>query len=105
MPELGNKHDCYSCGAKFYDLGKPEPICPKCGANQKDAKPSTSAPEVSAARKRRKEEAAKREPDVVEDDVVIPEDDSDVLPTPEVDDADLDDDEDEVEDFADDHEE
>ena len=105
MPELGNKHDCYSCGAKFYDLGKPEPICPKCGANQKDAKPSASAPEVSAARKRRKEEAAKREPDVVEDDVVIPEDDSDVLPTPEADDADLDDDEDEVEEFGDDHEE
>ena len=42
---------------------------------------------------------------MVEDDVVIPEDDSDVLPAGEVDDADLDDDEDEVEEFADDHEE
>ena len=39
MPELklGTKYDCYNCGTKFYDLGKPEPICPKCGANQKDA--------------------------------------------------------------------
>lgn len=102
MPELGNRYDCYSCGAKFYDLGKPEPICPKCGANQKDSKP-THAPEVSAARKRRKEEATKREPEVVEDDVVIPDDDADVVPTPE-DDGTLEDDT-EVEDFADDHEE
>ena len=38
MPELGNKYECFSCGAKFYDLGKPDPICPKCGANQKDAR-------------------------------------------------------------------
>jgi len=33
---LGNKWECFSCGAKFYDLNKPEPLCPKCGANQLD---------------------------------------------------------------------
>src|SRR5438445_1551640 len=37
MPELGKKYTCYSCHTKFYDLGKPEPICPKCGADQRDA--------------------------------------------------------------------
>ena len=37
MPELGRKYTCYSCHTKFYDLGKPEPICPKCGADQRDA--------------------------------------------------------------------
>ena len=44
MAELGTKHECYSCGAKFYDFGRPAPICPQCGANQKDVKrPDTAA--------------------------------------------------------------
>lgn len=30
----GKKFTCYSCGSKFYDLNKPEKICPKCGADQ-----------------------------------------------------------------------
>jgi len=34
---LGEKYLCFSCGAKFYDLGKPEPRCPKCGADQRQA--------------------------------------------------------------------
>ncbi len=34
MPELGTKYECTSCSTKFYDLGKSEPICPKCGLNQ-----------------------------------------------------------------------
>jgi hypothetical protein len=38
MPELGKKFECYNCGTKFYNLGRPEAICPKCGANQKNAK-------------------------------------------------------------------
>lgn len=38
MPDLGKKFDCYNCHTKFYNLGKPEAICPKCGANQKNAK-------------------------------------------------------------------
>jgi uncharacterized protein (TIGR02300 family) len=29
--ELGNKRQCQSCGAKFYDLNKDPIICPKCG--------------------------------------------------------------------------
>jgi hypothetical protein len=38
-PKLGFKWSCYSCGAKFYDLGKEEPICPKCEADQRDRPP------------------------------------------------------------------
>lgn len=34
---LGRKFTCYSCHTKFYDLSKPEPICPKCGSDQRDA--------------------------------------------------------------------
>ena len=30
-PALGRKFTCHNCGAKFYDLNKPEPACPKCG--------------------------------------------------------------------------
>lgn len=61
MPELklGSKHECYNCGTKFYDLGKSEPLCPKCGANQKDASRSESPAAGQAARRRRKAEVAK----------------------------------------------
>lgn len=31
---LGKKFSCYNCGTKFYDLNKPEKICPKCKADQ-----------------------------------------------------------------------
>jgi uncharacterized protein (TIGR02300 family) len=31
-PEWGTKRQCHSCGARFYDLMKPEIACPKCGA-------------------------------------------------------------------------
>ena len=43
MSNLGKKFECFNCRAKFYDLGKPEAICPKCGANQKDAKNAEEA--------------------------------------------------------------
>lgn len=43
MSNLGKKFTCFSCATKFYDFHKPEALCPKCGANQKDApsKPKT----------------------------------------------------------------
>ena len=28
--ELGTKRFCLNCGAKFYDLKKKPPVCPKC---------------------------------------------------------------------------
>jgi uncharacterized protein (TIGR02300 family) len=31
MPELGTKFECAECGTKFYDLGNPAAVCPKCG--------------------------------------------------------------------------
>ena len=62
MPELnlGNKYECYSCGTRFYDLGKSEAVCPKCGANQKDSDRGESFSTSSqSARKKRKAEPAK----------------------------------------------
>jgi uncharacterized protein (TIGR02300 family) len=29
--ELGTKHQCQNCGAKFFDLNKDPIVCPKCG--------------------------------------------------------------------------
>ena len=51
MPDLGKKYTCYSCHTKFYDLGKAEPICPKCGADQRDAEeaPATTSHRGRAA--------------------------------------------------------
>jgi uncharacterized protein (TIGR02300 family) len=34
--KLGTRYTCYTCGKKFYDLNKPDPVCPSCGANQFD---------------------------------------------------------------------
>jgi uncharacterized protein (TIGR02300 family) len=33
-PELGTKRVCVACGARFYDLSKTPPECPKCGTEQ-----------------------------------------------------------------------
>ncbi len=45
--DLGNKHVCFKCSAKFYDLKKPDPLCPKCGADQREA---TTKPEGRRSR-------------------------------------------------------
>ena len=52
MANLGKKYTCYSCHTKFYDLGKPLPICPKCGADQRegDETPSYTGRGKAAAR-------------------------------------------------------
>jgi uncharacterized protein (TIGR02300 family) len=100
MPELklGAKYECFNCGTKFYDLGKAEPLCPKCGANQKDATPDT--PAVSqASRRKRKAEVVARPLDGDEDDapvVEIPDEDIEAADI----DADLDEDEEEAFDEA-----
>jgi uncharacterized protein (TIGR02300 family) len=51
--DLGTKHVCFKCNAKFYDLKKPDPICPKCGADQREAsaKPEGRRSRLSATPK------------------------------------------------------
>lgn len=41
--DLGTKFVCFKCSSKFYDLKKPDPVCPKCGADQRDAAASKPA--------------------------------------------------------------
>ena len=55
-PELGIKWQCQSCGAKFYDLGRAPPVCPKCGTVQQ--------PIATTARARPEPVAASRSTDV-----------------------------------------
>ena len=35
--KLGNRYTCFACGCKFYDLNRPIPTCPECGADQREA--------------------------------------------------------------------
>jgi hypothetical protein len=50
-PGLGYKWACYQCNAKFYDLGKPDPVCPRCGADQR-TRPASDAPSPPPAPRR-----------------------------------------------------
>jgi hypothetical protein len=54
--ELGKKHECESCGTKYYDFGKPDPACPKCGAPSGGMPPEeeAKAPASTANSKRKK---------------------------------------------------
>jgi uncharacterized protein (TIGR02300 family) len=85
MPDLklGNKFECFNCGTKFYDLGKSEAVCPKCGADQKNAQQAESPAAAQASRRRRKAEVAK--PIEVEEEETI-----EVLPDDELDAPELD---------------
>ena len=79
MPELGKKYTCYSCHTKFYDLGKPEPLCPKCGADQRDAE---DTPVVTSHRGRRVVEEPVEEPEFPAEPEAAAEtdEDEDILP-------------------------
>ena len=68
--DLGTKHACFKCGTKFYDLRKPAPICPKCGADQRESPALKPAPSERRARAaaRPVEPVAGVEVDELEDD-------------------------------------
>lgn len=83
--KLGNKYDCYNCGAKFYDLGRGTSVCPKCGADQKDAGDKNKPLMSQAVRRRRRAELAgpdEAETEVAESDAAAIEGDDEL---PEVD--------------------
>lgn len=89
MPELklGVKHECFNCGTKFYDLGKSEAICPKCGSDQKNASHAESPATSQASRRKRKAEIVKPI-EVEEEEETIAAAPDDELDTPEVEGAD-----------------
>lgn len=50
---LGVKYACFECGAKFYDLNRPEPLCPKCGVDQRN-RPAAATKSKGVTKKRRR---------------------------------------------------
>jgi uncharacterized protein (TIGR02300 family) len=68
-PELGGKRVCVSCSARFYDLNKLPVICPKCSTEQPAEQPRVRRPSGNVALEE------KRRPKV--------------LPTPGLEDADV----------------
>lgn len=97
MPDLGTKYECAECGAKFYDLGKPEPLCPRCGTDAR-LHQETKRPAASEARARYVAPAAPAAAeDEVDDEIAddIVDDDEEIL---EVEPGDADDEDDDDED-------
>ena len=86
VKDLGTKYTCFKCNTKFYDMRKPEPVCPKCGSDQRQS------PALKPAGKRPKEKVPV--PVVAEPEEALP-DDADL----EVEDADADEEEEEEDDF------
>jgi uncharacterized protein (TIGR02300 family) len=52
--DLGVKYACWKCGAKFYDLKKSDPVCPKCGSDPRQA-PVVKQPPLAERRRAAKE--------------------------------------------------
>jgi uncharacterized protein (TIGR02300 family) len=48
--ELGGKHQCQSCGTKFFDLNKDPITCPKCGTVFQPVALARSASRAAPAR-------------------------------------------------------
>jgi hypothetical protein len=48
--DLGTKFVCFKCQTKFYDMKKPDPLCPKCGADQRESPALKPAPESKRGR-------------------------------------------------------
>ena len=78
--DLGTKYNCFKCQTKFYDLKKPAPTCPKCGADQRDApiiKPMSAKARAAAAAAAPKEEAEVESPEGAEEEAETEEEEDD----------------------------
>ncbi len=60
---LGTRYTCYECGAKFYDMNKPEALCPSCNADQVND-PNPDPIELLKSMKRRSRSKTKAESSV-----------------------------------------
>ncbi len=91
--KLGKRYGCFECGLKFYDLNRPEPLCPKCGADQRnDPNPD---PRDAILAKYRGKGGGKREEELAEEEEEV---DAEV----DAEDDEIEDDEEEVEEVVED---
>ena len=90
--DLGKKYTCFKCTCKFYDLSRPEPLCPRCGADQRED-PNPDPREAFLSRFRRPTPVAKQpppreeefEPGLGDEDDLLPVIDEDEEVAPELD--------------------
>ena len=109
VKDLGIKLTCQSCEAKFYDMNKKKPVCPKCGAEYVVAKTRTrrtttklenSAEVVDKEKVPTKKEAVSADNETVDGEEFLLSDDS-LTEIPEVEDEDEDEDNSLIEDTSD----
>jgi uncharacterized protein (TIGR02300 family) len=80
-PELGAKHVCPNCGAKYYDLNRSPITCPKCGTTFEERVSHRAVrPEMAAAAPR----LVADEEDVIELDEDTAAEDIELVPLEEV---------------------
>lgn len=65
---LGNRYTCFECEKKFYDLNK-DPICPGCGADQRE-NPNPDAREAFLASLSTRGRKKKKDAEEVTEEVV-----------------------------------
>ncbi len=86
--KLGARYTCHKCATKFYDLNRPEPTCPECGADQREA-PTRDIRSLLNSKgpvKRIKDDEAEEEtPAEEDDDIGMLDEDDDDDDTPELD--------------------
>ncbi|KMQ91691.1 hypothetical protein RF55_8401 [Lasius niger] len=81
--ELGHKHICTECSARFYDFNRTPITCPSCGAVQQE--------QVSRLKRKTEEHSLSKAKAFAEADTESDSDEDDLL-TEDLDDDDLDDD-------------
>jgi len=52
--DLGQKHECEECGAKYYDFGKTDVPCPACGHIQGAESSDEDSPKPAKKKKKAK---------------------------------------------------
>jgi uncharacterized protein (TIGR02300 family) len=69
MADLGKKHICTNpdCSTKFYDFGKPEPICPKCKRRVNESEEKEAWEKNRARPVEEEEEVVEEKPAAAED--------------------------------------
>ena len=75
--KLGTRYACFQCGTKFYDLNRPVPSCPECGADQTEAPLRDIKSLLGKGRGKRKAPEPTPDEDEDEDDMDIDDDDDD----------------------------
>ncbi len=82
--KLGRRYRCFQCDCAFFDLGKTDPVCPRCGCDQRKA---PKKPTVSKAKSSVKKSEVRSLPGLDNDPDL--ETDMDGLEDVELDDGDL----------------